>query len=128
MSNKVILFLILFACYALYSFAVYTKGTEITYSPIAEQNEKTIKGKMLWQEKNCTSCHQLFGLGGYLGPELTNEMSRAGKGKLYVSFILEQGLNRMPNFHFTQDERENLIAFLEYVDKASKTSIYESTR
>ncbi len=40
--------------------------------------EDSRKGKLLFQEYNCISCHQLYGLGGYMGPDLTNVISAIG--------------------------------------------------
>jgi len=43
-------------------------------------SEKALQGQQLWQQNNCFSCHQIYGLGGYLGPDLTNVYSQRGKG------------------------------------------------
>jgi nitric oxide reductase subunit C len=121
MSIKLFVFLFLMVTFSCYSYIVYTKGTESLPS-LSSDKELVIKGKLLWQDKNCNACHQIFGLGGYLGPELTNEMSQPGKGKVYAKAILEHGLNRMPDFHLNTDEINSLIAFLQYVDTASRTN------
>ena len=121
MNTKPLVFLFLIITFSCYSYFVYTKGTD-SLPIISSEKELIVKGKLLWQDKNCNACHQIFGLGGYLGPELTNEMSQPGKGKVYVQAILAHGINRMPDYHLNQDEINSLIAFLQYVDTASRTS------
>lgn len=75
------------------------------------------KGKLLFQKYNCTACHQLYGLGGYMGPDLTNVMSKEGIGEMYVRAFLQNGTQRMPNFNFSEDEIKSLVGYLKYVDK-----------
>lgn len=120
MSLKAIIFISLFSAYSIYSLYVYTKGTDTLKAPI-EANSEVIAGKILFQEKNCISCHQVFGLGGYLGPELTNTISQPGKGKGYARALLSSGLNKMPNYHFTENEINHLISYLEFIDLSSKS-------
>lgn len=82
-------------------------------------NEDAIKGKLLYQQYNCTSCHQLFGLGGYLGPELTTVISQPGKGPQYAKAFFKSGINRMPDFHLNNQQIDELIAYLTYVDETA---------
>ncbi len=60
------------------------------------------------------ACHQFYGLGGYMGPDLTNVVSN--KGVAYARAILTSGTVRMPNFGFSEQEMDDLVAFLEFVD------------
>ncbi len=109
---KVFVFVILFLAYVSYSYWVYTNGTEkATVMTVNQQY-----GKQLYQEYNCQSCHQLFGLGGYLGPELTTVISDKNRGELFAKIILENGAIRMPNFHFTSDKVNALLDYFKYVD------------
>jgi nitric oxide reductase subunit C len=114
---KLKIFLTLFAFFFIYTLFVYTKGAQ---GPPITMNEKAIKGKMLFQKKNCPACHQLYGLGGYLGPELTTVVSQSGK-EAYSRTILKTGTQRMPDFHFNEDEIDELIEFLKYVDATAIT-------
>lgn len=72
------------------------------------------EGKILYQNKNCTSCHQLYGLGGHLGPDLTNVSGK--RSVAYIEAFLRNGTKVMPNFNLTQNEIEALTAFLEYTN------------
>ena len=118
---KVIVFVLLFALYAGYSILVYTKGTQskLVYSP-AEQTQ-IAKGKALYQQYNCSSCHQLYGLGGYLGPELTTAWSDKNRGEAYIKALLKSGGARMPNFHFSDEDIEAITNYLKYVDATAVT-------
>lgn len=113
---KVRLLCVLVISYACYSFVVYTKGTAGALTPTAETQQTVSMGKQLYQQYNCSACHQVYGLGGYLGPELTTAYSDKNRGEAYMRAMLQVGGNRMPNFHFTTQQIDALIAYLKYVD------------
>lgn len=86
-------------------------------NPAAGQmSADAIAGKKIWHRKNCIACHQLYGLGGFIGPDLTNVISQKDKGEAFSRVILKNGLI-MPNFNFSDKEVDQLIAYLSYVDK-----------
>ena len=76
-QSKKYLFILLFliSVFALYNFNIYTSKSN--YGSI-HLSKKAIEGENIWLQKNCNSCHQLYGLGGYLGPDLTNIFSASG--------------------------------------------------
>ncbi len=108
----------LFATFMAYSMYVYTAGTQVP-QPVPF-DDKVSAGQRLFQENNCIACHQFYGLGGYMGPDLTNVISAPGKGPLYAGVFIKNGTGRMPNFHLTEEETAAVIAFLTYVDVAGK--------
>lgn len=73
------------------------------------------RGKSLWQKHNCTSCHQVYGLGGFLGPDLTNEYSV--KGPDHIKAFIKTGTNTMPSYQLTEDEIHALLAYFEHMDR-----------
>ena len=103
--------------YCLYSIWVYTAGTDTCEYMSVHESE----GKAIFEQHNCESCHQLFGLGGYLGPELTTVISDPTRGALYARAMLHAGGTRMPDFHFSEQEIDALIAYLAYVDRSATT-------
>lgn len=117
MAKKV--WISLFTAFIIYSIFVYSEcdGT----NPVMRPNVEIEKGWALWQDKNCQSCHQLYGLGGYMGPDLTNTASQ--KGINYMKGFIKYGTGRMPNFHLTEDEIGDLTAFLSWVDKSGKSTV-----
>jgi len=119
--RKIFIFLGLFSGYAAYSYLVYTKGTESELVLRGIQQQQIELGKSLYQQHNCTACHQLYGLGGYLGPELTTAWSDPSRGENYIRAFLQKGGQRMPDFHFTKNETDAIVAFLRYVDSTAIT-------
>ena len=101
-----------------YSMYVYTAGTSV--SQVIPLDARVSAGQRLYQEYNCTACHQVYGLGGYLGPDLTNVIFAAGKGPLYAQVFIRNGTARMPNFHLTGEQVDDVIAFLTYVDASGR--------
>lgn len=114
-------FFFFFAGYVLYSSVVYTKGTENNLQLSNAELTKIDNGKKIFQQYNCVACHQLYGLGGYLGPELTTAYSDKKRGEQYMRIFLKAGGMRMPNFHFTDGEVNDIISYLKYVDSSAIT-------
>lgn len=116
MLKRVVL-AILCIFYTAFSVFVYTrKGQQGDTLP----SNAARQGMLVWQQKNCQSCHQLYGLGGYLGPDLTNV---AEKGDAYLRAFLQNGTERMPNFHLNEQELGQLSAFLHWVDASGKSKV-----
>jgi len=105
--------------FALYSFYVYTSGTTETADRVSI-SQAGESGRLLYQKYNCTACHQFYGMGGYLGPDLTNVMSAPGKGDLYVRALLKVGTDVMPNYDLPETEIDALVAYLTYVDQTGR--------
>lgn len=109
---KLKFFVGLFICYCCYSIWVYSKGT----ATAREMSSSEIAGKELFQQYNCQTCHQIYGMGGYLGPDLTYAISDKRRGEFYVKAILKSGGSRMPNFNLSDDAIEKITTYLKYVD------------
>lgn len=117
-NPKRIVFIALFASFIFYSGYIYSSGTETL--GVAPPTLQAQAGQRLFQEKNCIACHQFYGLGGYMGPDLTNVISEAGKGPSYARTFLEFGTSKMPDFNFEEAEIDSLIAYLQFVDATGK--------
>lgn len=104
---------LLFGCY---NAMIYFQPSSSSKTQVQKMTKEAIAGEQLWQENNCTSCHQIYGLGGYLGPDVTNVISNPTKGEEYVKAILNSGINAMPQFHFDENEKNQIISFLKHVD------------
>jgi nitric oxide reductase subunit C len=111
MVNRCIFFT-LTAIFFVYSAYIWTQGTEAPQSAVATAEVQ--RGHSLYQENNCHACHQIYGLGGYMGPDLTNVISK--NGDAYAKAFLVAGTERMPNFNFTEQEMNDLVSFLKFVD------------
>jgi len=94
-------------------FVVYTSESEYKATKFSE---KALQGETLWLKNNCNACHQIYGLGGYLGPDVTNVYSTEGKGEPYIKIILNSGIQSMPLFSFNEAEKEQFVQFFKEVD------------
>jgi nitric oxide reductase subunit C len=112
---------LLFLSYVAFTAIVYTKGTDKNEKYSVEEQQQIKRGKELFQKHNCSSCHQLYGLGGYLGPELTTAWSDKHRGKEYMKVLLIAGGPRMPKYNFSEKEINSIIAYLRYVDSTAST-------
>lgn len=123
-KNKLVM-ITLVVIFIIYNIIIYTQGTS-NNTPL--MSEKAIKGEKLYQENNCTACHQFYGLGGYLGPDLTNVISAKNKGAEYVKAFLNSGVKTMPKFNFTEEEKEAITQFLTEVDQTGYYPIVEADK
>lgn len=81
--------------------------------------ESVSRGKDLWDKSNCMGCHTLMGEGGYYAPELTQVFKRRGpdfiKSMLLDPAAMFPGQRKMQKYDFTEEEREDLVAFLKWI-------------
>lgn len=95
-------------------FGVQTNADQLT--------EEVIAGKLIWEKNNCMGCHTLFGEGAYYAPELTKTVERRGVDYLR-SFLRDPqifhtpGRRRMVQYDFSDEEVEQVIAFLDWAGK-----------
>jgi nitric oxide reductase subunit C len=80
-----------------------------------------IAGKKLWETNNCIGCHTLLGEGAYFAPELGNVYKRRGP-EFIKAWIKAQptgvpGRRQMPQFHFSDEDLDNIVAFLKYTSE-----------
>ena len=108
-----------FICYTL---AVYAWSDPRAAVPAPD--DAVLAGWKTWQDKNCQSCHQLYGLGGYAGPDLTNTASL--KGAVYMKAIIQHGTATMPNFQLKPAEVDAIVAFLGWVDQSGTSRVPDS--
>jgi mono/diheme cytochrome c family protein len=89
-----------------------------SWGRVETSRSEVIRGAGVWREANCAACHALFGLGGQLGPDLTDVLS--AKGELYVRASLPGGRPGMPAFDLTPAETDALVAYLGQVDASGE--------
>lgn len=107
-------------------FSVIFVGLTIdTFNRIPKQtqqqnlSENAIKGKHLFDKKNCMGCHTIMGEGAYYAPELTKVYER--RGEAFIRSMLKNpeqmypGQRKMTNYKFTDEEIDHLVAFLKWV-------------
>lgn len=105
--------------------AIFLIQTWMVYSdPLGRRtqlSDQALAGRELWHEHNCQSCHQLYGFGGFLGPDLTNVAGRLGGPDgtalgTRLATILTTGSDRMPPFGLDEGERAALATFFVELD------------
>lgn len=111
--KPIFVFTLICSAFLVYSFSIYLQPIPTPHS----NSDLATKGKMVWQKYNCQSCHQLFGLGGYLGPDLTNTYGEEGKGPQFIKAMLEVGTKQMPVFKLSETEMTELLAFMEAMNQ-----------
>lgn len=85
----------------------------------ARLTEAAARGKELWEHKNCMGCHTLLGEGAYYAPELTRVVER--RGAPWIRAFLKDpqamfpGQRKMVQYHFTDEEIGDLVAFLTWI-------------
>lgn len=107
-------FIVLVCVFVFYNANIYTNKSN--YGKI-RLSAKALKGESLWLENNCNACHQLYGLGGYLGPDLTNVCSTSGKSDEVLKIFMISGVKSMPKFNFNSREQDAILQFLKEIDK-----------
>lgn len=102
------------------AFLVYSAHLYSALSvPVLPASHAADRGKMVWQKYNCIACHQIYGLGGYLGPDLTNVYSL--RGEPVIRALVQNGTNVMPAFHCSNEEMDQLVAFFKQIDTSGKS-------
>jgi nitric oxide reductase subunit C len=104
-AGKTWMLSILALCFVIQTYLVYSDTTETRVLEGAE-----LAGRRVWLEHNCQACHQLYGFGGFLGPDLTNAASRLQKPQLAAQLALGEG--QMPKFDLPEDDVDALWQFL----------------
>ena len=111
------IFVVIASSFFFMTFFVYSnypdRGIHKKLSPDAKQ------GLALWQRNNCQVCHQIYGFGGFLGPDLTNIMARRPDEDW--TEILTVGRKQMPAFHFNEGDRTAILAYLRAVDETGQS-------
>ena len=84
----------------------------------ANLTESAIRGKKIWETRNCIGCHTLLGEGAYFAPELGNVYKRRGpefiKAWMAAQPTGAPGRRQMPQFHLNEKELNDLVEFLKY--------------
>ena len=90
-------------------------------SNVAELTPAVVRGKHIWETRNCIGCHTLLGEGAYYAPELGNVIPRRGpefvKAWMKAQPTGAPGRRQMPQFHLTDAQLDDLVQFLDWSSK-----------
>jgi len=112
--------LLVFVFNLLVSFSAYylslTQQDKISQSLTMTANQQL--GQLVWQNKNCYTCHSIYGLGGHLGPDLTNEAGRRNRD--FIQAYIQQGSIGMPAQKLDEKPLQQLIEYLDFLNKTGE--------
>lgn len=104
-------------------FAVLIFDTESRIPQRSNASEITpavVRGKHLWETRNCIGCHTLLGEGAYFAPELGNVYKRRGpdfiKAWIKAQPTHVPGRRQMPQFNFTEAQLDDMVEFLKWTN------------
>lgn len=108
-SAKKTMLALLVATFVIQTGLVYSDDVDLRLS------DEAVQGRKLFHDGSCQVCHQLWGQGGFLGPDLTNAASRVDPTRL--ASLMTVGSGQMPAFEYTEEQIAHLRAFLEEIDR-----------
>src|ERR1035438_773379 len=89
-------------------------------------------GRHLFETQGCRGCHKLNGVGGSIGPDLSEEgASTRSPQWLEQHFLAPNAVSAgsaMPNFHFTKDQARALTYYMFSLTNEDMGSYYASVR
>ena len=110
-----VFFVLLFAALIL-----HTESRIPQRSKSADITPAVVRGKHLWETRNCIGCHTLLGEGAYFAPELGNVYQRRGadfiKAWIQAQPTGAPGRRQMPQFHFSEEQLNDLVEFLKWTN------------
>src|SRR6266567_1348575 len=90
------------------------------------------EGRHLFETQGCRGCHKLNGVGGTIGPDLTEEGAiRRFPEWLERHFLDPNAVSRnspMPNFHFTKEQARALTFYMLSLTSEQMGTYYSSVR
>ena len=98
----------------------HTETTIPERSKAGDLTESAIRGKHIWETRNCIGRHSLLGEGAYFAPELGNVYARRGpdfiKGWMQAMPTQTPGRRQMPQFNLTDPQLDDLVEFLRWTN------------
>jgi mono/diheme cytochrome c family protein len=90
------------------------------------------EGKHLFDTQGCRGCHKLNGVGGSIGPDLTEEGAHHRSPDWLAQHFLTPNAvsagSAMPNFHFTKEQAKALTYYMLSLTSEEMGSYYASER
>ncbi|MBI2259694.1 MAG: cytochrome c [Flavobacteriia bacterium] len=120
--KPIYIFVLLSVLFLTYSSVLYLSDEKEIIIQRATKKDFSAEGKLIFQKYNCQACHQIYSLGGYLGPDLTNVYSKYNNEDVIKAFM-KGGFKQMPSFKLTSYEESALIQFFKKMDKTGTADI-----
>jgi nitric oxide reductase subunit C len=110
--HRQLLVIALLGAFAAQGTLVYGDDKAAAYPPFSALEQR---GRAVFLENNCYACHQIYGFGGFLGPDLTNAAQRVPRARL--DELLTKGSLQMPAFGLPSADIDALEAWLRAIDR-----------
>ncbi len=81
------------------------------------------RGLQLYRQYNCMVCHSLYGLGGHIGPDLTNVSSRFDENYIKISIL--KGRRKMQSCSFNEYQLYSMLLYLKMIDSTATYPLIE---
>ena len=86
-------------------------------------SDAVVRGKHIWETRDCVGCHTILGEGAYFAPELGNVYKRRG-GDFIKAWIKAQptgapGRRQMPQFNLTDQQLDDVVEFLKWTSEVN---------
>ncbi len=117
--GPVLVLALLIVIFVLVSAVAYTDYPKASWS-VEPMNELENDGLGVWRRENCQACHQLYGFGGFHGPDLTNYVDETRYDHEFTTF-LTVGQGRMPALDLSEHDQAAVLAFLRAVDRTGRS-------
>ena len=83
--------------------------------------DSVVRGKHIWETRDCVGCHTILGEGAYFAPELGNVYKRRG-GDFIKAWIKAQptgtpGRRQMPQFNLNDQQLDDVVNFLKWTSE-----------
>lgn len=111
-------FLALIVLHVLQSVALYRGGT--TPEEWTALSPRAQDGLGIFRKNACHACHQVHGLGGFLGPDLTNVIRRRTPEE--IGQVITSGRRQMPAFALNESDLEALTAYVTELDRTGTST------
>ena len=112
------IFRLLVAVYVLVSIVAYTDfPRRATDAPLTARERE---GLAVWRRHNCQACHQIYGFGGFFGPDLTNRVTEETQDREFLS-LFKTGRGRMPPLGLSHADQASVLAYLRAVDRTGRS-------
>lgn len=90
------------------------------------------EGRQLFESRGCHGCHKMNGVGGSIGPDLTEEGANHRSPEwLEQHFLAPSKVSPgsvMPNYHFTHEQARSLTYFMLSLTNKDMSTYYSSLR
>ena len=90
------------------------------------------EGRRLFETHGCRGCHKLNGVGGSVGPDLTEEGAARRQPQWLERHFLDPNAvspsSAMPNFHFTREQARALTFYMLSLTNEQMGAFYSSVR